>query len=429
MNTKKIKYPYLPNGREIKYVSIDNEFMASARDAAKNLSTENNHPTGAVVVKNGKIIGQNGNQSGFKNKKLQELHKGGLCVRKWIGAKSGTLYWTCPGCAPFSSHAEQMAIKNAVKNGENTQDADLYLYGHWWACEPCWDRMVKAGIKNVFLLENSEVLFDRDNKDNIIHSQFNKSKGTLSLPDVQDAIKQIENPYHEQLHSEIRYERFLTNESKDEWKRLLGDDVSFAGHPYATLDIIEEYISLNDKLNEEEKSDLRTVALIHDWGELKINGEGVGDISYSFKTSEDEKEETKMFLRIIDEIKNENIKKHLLKIYKNVVLDRNSELGRIFNSVERIGYLQTAIRAYKGFNEKHITNWRDLTGNVFSNQITALITYSQDDAAVKKILDTKKDTLTEILSLDWESEPFDADCTDTKEKFKNAQITWIKYIS
>lgn len=37
-----------------------------------------------------------------------------------------------------------------------------------------------------------------------------------------------------------------------------------------------------------EVGDLRTASLIHDWGELKIDGKGVGDISYDQKTDEDE---------------------------------------------------------------------------------------------------------------------------------------------
>jgi tRNA(Arg) A34 adenosine deaminase TadA len=171
--TKEVRYPYLPEGREILYVGLDNEFMKEAQDAARRLSTEHNHPTGAVVVKDGEIIGKGGNQSGFKNQKLQELHnKKGLCVRKWIKAKSGTLYWACPGCAPFSSHGERQALKDAQKKGNDTHGADLYLYGHWWACGPCWDAMIEAGINNVYLLENSEVLFERNNPDNIIRTQF-----------------------------------------------------------------------------------------------------------------------------------------------------------------------------------------------------------------------------------------------------------------
>ncbi len=167
------KYPYLPNGKEIKYVNSDNKFMQEAKRVARNLSTEHNHPTGAVIVKNGEVIGSGGNQTGLKNLKLQKLHnQKGICMRKWFGTKSGTLYWTCPGCASFSSHGEQMAIKDAHKRGNDTTDADLYLYGHWWACESCWNKIIKARIKDVYLLKGSENLFNNKNPRNIIRTQF-----------------------------------------------------------------------------------------------------------------------------------------------------------------------------------------------------------------------------------------------------------------
>lgn len=49
---------------------------------------------------------------------------------------------------------------------------DLYLWGHWWFCEPCWNAMIEAGIRDVYLLENSEVLFNKAHPENIIGRQF-----------------------------------------------------------------------------------------------------------------------------------------------------------------------------------------------------------------------------------------------------------------
>ncbi len=154
------KLPHLPKGRTIEYVNLENPFMKKAQWVTENLSTEQRHPTGAVIVKDGEIIGMGGNQSGLKNERLRKLHnEKGLCVRKLIHAKTGTLYWTCPGCASPKSHAEQVAIKDAQKKGNDVNGADLYLYGHWWCCESCWSAMIDAGIKNVYLLENADELF------------------------------------------------------------------------------------------------------------------------------------------------------------------------------------------------------------------------------------------------------------------------------
>ncbi|MEK7609832.1 MAG: deaminase [Patescibacteria group bacterium] len=154
-------YPYLPEGRTIKYVPASDLFMIEAMKMRNQFSTELNHPTGAVVVMDGKIIGKAANQAALKGKKTQELHKKGLCFRRILGVPSGQRYWLCPGCAQFRHHCEVRAIRDALLNEKSIIGADLYLYGHWWCCKPCWDAMIKAGIKNVYLVENATELFRR----------------------------------------------------------------------------------------------------------------------------------------------------------------------------------------------------------------------------------------------------------------------------
>lgn len=159
-----IKYPYLPESKTIKYISIADKYMKEAYLAAKDISSEKRHPTGAIIVKDNKIIGRGGNQVIIKNPTLQKLHNRRFCTRKLFRAKSGEKYWLCPACASPSKHAEQEAVNDALSKKEDTVGSDLYLWGHWWCCEPCWNKMLSAGIDNVFLLDNSEYLFNRDNE-------------------------------------------------------------------------------------------------------------------------------------------------------------------------------------------------------------------------------------------------------------------------
>jgi deoxycytidylate deaminase len=158
----KIEYPYIPKGRSMLYVSDENPFMAEAMHIRNTGSADKLHSTGAVVVKDGKILSSAANQPRFKNKKLIELHAKGWCVRRKLKVKSGTKYWLCPGCATHSDHAESRAVRDAInKVGASTvKDSDLYLYGHWWCCKECWDVMIYAGIKNVYLLEGSWEIFN-----------------------------------------------------------------------------------------------------------------------------------------------------------------------------------------------------------------------------------------------------------------------------
>lgn len=142
------EYPYLPEGREILYVPEDNEFMQAAKEYALSHSEDRPHPTGAVAVLNGEVFGRGGNFHGPEG-----------CERKKLGIPKGEGFELCEGCS-YKNHGERQAVDDAKKNGKETQGADVYLWGHWWCCKPCWDAMIEAGIKNVYLLERSWELFD-----------------------------------------------------------------------------------------------------------------------------------------------------------------------------------------------------------------------------------------------------------------------------
>jgi deoxycytidylate deaminase len=167
-----INYPYLPEGRIILYVSENNVFMKASIEAARELSKDKLQSTGAVIVKDNQIVGRGANQVFFKHPKLQELHRKNFCLRKLLKVKSGTKYWLCPACSNSKTHAEAQAILDARRNRKDTSGADLYIWGHWWCCKPCWDAMIKAGVKNVYLLEGSEKLFNSQSLGNVLGKQF-----------------------------------------------------------------------------------------------------------------------------------------------------------------------------------------------------------------------------------------------------------------
>ena len=156
---QKIAYPYLPTGRTILYVSSSDPFMKEAERVCREKTTDRNHPTGSVVVLDGKVIGSNANQAGFKSEFMIDLHRNGACIRRLLKIKSGQKYWLCPGCASPENHSESLAVKDALSRNGKIDGADLYLWGHWWCCEVCWNNMIKAGIKDVYLLDRSIELF------------------------------------------------------------------------------------------------------------------------------------------------------------------------------------------------------------------------------------------------------------------------------
>ena len=147
--------PYLPKGREIKYVSINHPFMIEAEKARRELAGDSLYPVGVVLIKEGEVKCRAGNgySLGAKNQHI--------CPRVVEECQSGQGYDLCH-FHDGSGHAEQMLIKIAQKQGIETQGADIYLYGHWWCCQSCWQVMIEAGISNVYLVERADEIFHRD---------------------------------------------------------------------------------------------------------------------------------------------------------------------------------------------------------------------------------------------------------------------------
>lgn len=158
-----IPYPYMPAKGMIRYVSADNPFMQAAKAVAAEQSLDTTMPTGSVIVRNNTIIGKGANGSMY-----HETHG---CERVRLHIPTGQGYELCEGCSP-KNHSEPKAIADARKKTDDLHGAVVYLWGHWWCCESCWNAMLAEGITTVYLLENSEILFNKDAEGNIVGKQF-----------------------------------------------------------------------------------------------------------------------------------------------------------------------------------------------------------------------------------------------------------------
>lgn len=127
--------------------------MSVAEEGAYKTGYEPKSPVGLVFVKGQKILIASSNGSDY--------HQTYGCERKKLGIPSGQQYELCPGC-DYDNHAEPKSINKAKKLKIDLKGSDAYLFGEWWCCKPCSDKMVEAGIRNIYLLEDSEKYFNRD---------------------------------------------------------------------------------------------------------------------------------------------------------------------------------------------------------------------------------------------------------------------------
>lgn len=109
-----------------------NKYFRVAKELAEKSTSA--RKTAAVVVKDDEIISMGNNTH-------QEP-----CKRE--GFETGVGYDLCKGC-DYDNHAEANALRDIDAKG-----ADLYLYGHYYLCEPCERKCLKAGIREIFICES-----------------------------------------------------------------------------------------------------------------------------------------------------------------------------------------------------------------------------------------------------------------------------------
>lgn len=150
-----INYPFLPEKHQFKFVTHDHPFMVIAELARRECSGDSLYPVGAILVKDGNVVARAGN--GF-NRGSGIRH---VCPRVVQECPSGTGYELC-SLHDSPGHAEAMLLNVAREQGIDPNGCDVYLFGHWWCCEPCWNVMIDSGIRDVYLVNDANVRFSRD---------------------------------------------------------------------------------------------------------------------------------------------------------------------------------------------------------------------------------------------------------------------------
>ncbi len=155
--------------------------------------------------------------------------------------------------------------------------------------------------------------------------------------------------YGQVLAANIRYKVYKPEiVSNQHWIELLGPDVDNLAHLASTYHLTDEFIDSTESLQPEElsprdKAVLRIAAITHDEAESILE-----DVNYSDKTAEHETAEQAAFKKYLPSFHPEaspETTKLIKTAVDEVIFNRESRLGRMFNAVERISYLRTAMRA------------------------------------------------------------------------------------
>lgn len=199
--------------------------------------------------------------------------------------------------------------------------------------------------------------------------------------------------YGETLAGMVRYERYMPEGTpNDEWVALLGADVNNLEHMRLTTGLTHAFIRSMDELSpgeltEEDRELLPVAAISHDWGEAIVS-----DITFSHKTLEDEKKEKKAFLSIVSgSLADVSGSELVVQAAHEVVFDqKKTRRGRMFNAVERVGYMRTALRAHarvETVSDPELVNGlRWIVADVLGNQLVPLVEAAEQLPPIRQYL-------------------------------------------
>lgn len=240
------------------------------------------------------------------------------------------------------------------------------------------------------------------------------------------------------LAGRVRYERYKpANVSNDQWVELLGADVNNLTHLTLTYGLAQDFIRnahalQPDLLTDEDEQLLQVAALIHDWAESIV-----GDISFGDKTATDEIEEQAAFEANLASFYNGDTTL-INKARTEIVFDHTgkNKLGRVFNAIERVGYLRTALRAGDHIIHGDAADCDDglrwLVADVLSQQQKALIAYAETLQPVGQYLANQHDQISLMFEIIARSDDvFDNYPPDQREakrlQFSESYQAWQQY--
>lgn len=235
--------------------------------------------------------------------------------------------------------------------------------------------------------------------------------GEISFSAIHDRYAQSHFGKH--LDGQLRWVRYKpASISGESWIHApLGVDMNNLKHMPLIAGLTKSYLKHQEPekaLNRTDSQILMLAAQTHDWAEAITD-----DISFDQKTVvEDEDEATMMLFMLKRMLGGKLSRENLMQVY-STVKDRNSRLGRVFNAIERVGYMRSGLNAWtastkprgevmRGLSPELEAELREalqwLASNVAGNQVGKLLEYAENYRPVGVYLESVRGRISDLFA-------------------------------
>ena len=219
-----------------------------------------------------------------------------------------------------------------------------------------------------------------------------------------------------------------TEYSDAEWERVLGKDANNLEHLLIAFRQTKDFLKADQVFTFAECQLLLLTAIVHDWAEP-----AVGDIMRYIKKAEDDKREIKLLKNVLHEVLGGRLDNKTINAVCRILQDKHSRLGFAFNTIETLGYFETAVRAWeqsKKVNGDLQGRLKWLMSNVLLVDIHKLMERESTFISVGRFLKKHKKVLDEAFTKMPDS-VFEFHRHDKKqyyrEKFYEQRKNWSSY--
>lgn len=252
------------------------------------------------------------------------------------------------------------------------------------------------------------------------------------------------------LSDKIRYDPYKPPNFPDvSWVEIFGDDANKLKHHILTLERTERFVAHCDdqsrgqisnplsQFDSEERYLLCATAVTHDFGKAGL----LEDVNSEEKTKESRFADELRYLHgvlsqlCVSGAENSVGEANLLEIV-NILEDTESKLGQAFSTIERIGYVENAIRAwlmshFMLHDDDLCQRLKWLASNLLSNNISKMIELGKIYPAVERFLDFHSSRITEAFKeMPNAKFSFYADSPEERSfegKFGKAKSDWLDW--
>ncbi len=235
--------------------------------------------------------------------------------------------------------------------------------------------------------------------------------GEIKFSEIHDKFAQSHFGQH--LDGQLRWLRFKpASISREAWIGApLGADMNNLKHMPLIAGLTRSFLKHQDPEKALNRTDSQIMVLaseVHDWAESITD-----DKSFDQKTVVEDEEEAHMMTFLLKRMLGGKLSRETLMQVYSTVKDRDSRLGKIFNAIERVGYMRSGLNAWtassrppgkvmRGLSPELESELREslqwLASNVAGNQVGKLLEYAEIYRPVGIYLESVRNRISDVFT-------------------------------